>query len=636
MLRNTPVTTKERYLLLATCVWALALPWLLFPEQFPWLTASMTLLLLGVRLGARRWQGRFFPATPLDSFILLYMTFAAISQLFSPAPEPGLPKLFVLIQGMIGYYLAYEWLANAARQEKFTLVLSGALVGIALVGLFTLEWPARQIINLRFITDRLPHLSGAFTVHFNEMAGIIVLLLPFLLATVWRYRRARWRQSAPACLAMILVGSVLLLTQSRAALISLAAAALAFHVWARWPLRYILPVIGAAVLLPGALFLTTSTGHTWLVSLDEISKAGTLNPTSWLVRLEIWRNAAHMLRDYPLFGAGLYAFEPVSRANYPYGLLGPGFNLTHAHNLWLQTGATLGWPALAAMVGLWVTPAYYLWQQGRQQTWARLYGASLTGYLVFNAFDLVGLMQKPGLFVWLTLAGSAALILPATMNGRLFRWWRWLPLFVFLLALPLLPRNLAHNALDQARLAGAPLSPTFTPAQLGTDARRQGLLAYLRGDTAAAQRFWQTDPEAALFLQNQGQLAAFAGNFDQAVVWYDLAIAADPTAVLAYYWRGVAYEFLQNQEQAALNYELAVRHLPQEHLLPSWQTQVYYKWAQVSAAAQNYQVALSAIRAAMQLEPDNAYYYLLLGDILQGMGDVAGANQAYEQAERLR
>ncbi len=635
MLRSVPVPTKERYQLLATCTWVLALPWLLFPGQLPWLTAGMTLLLLGLRLGARRWCRHLFPPTALDSFILLYVTFAAISQLFSPTPETGLPKLFVIIQGVLGYYLTYEWLADPTRQEKFTLVSGGALVGVALVGLFTLEWPARQIINLRFITDRLPHLSGSFTVHFNEMAGIIVLLLPFLLVVVWRYRRARWWQSVPAFSAVILVGGVLLLTQSRAALISLVVTALAFYAWSRWPLRYVLPVIGATGLLLATLFLTTSTGHTWLVSLDEMSKAGTVNPTSWLVRLEIWRNATHMLQDYPLFGAGLYAFDPVSRANYPYALVGPGFNLTHAHNLWLQTGATLGWPGLAALLGLWLTLGYHLWQQGRQQALARLYGASLAGYLVFNAFDVVDLMQKPGVLIWLTLAGGAILI-PTTANGRLSRWWRWLPLFVFLLLLPLLPRNLAHNALDQVRLAGVPVSPTFTSEQLGEDARRQGLLAYVRGDTAAAQRFWQADPEAALFLQNQGQLAAFAGNFSQAVAWYDLAIAADPTAVLAYYWRGVAYEFLGDQKQAAMNYELAVRHLPQEHLLPSWQTQVYYKWAQVSAAAQNYQVALAAIQAAMQIERDNAYYYLLLGDILRGMGDEAGANQAYEQSERLR
>ena len=634
MLKNAPTT--GRYRLLATGAWALALPWLLFPEQIPWLTVGMALLLLGLRLGARRWQGRFFPSTPLDSFVLLYVAFAAISQLFSPTPETGLPKLFVIIQGVTGYYLAYEWLADATRQETFNLAAGGALVGIGLVGLFTLEWPARQIINLRFITTRLPHLSGAFTVHFNEMAGIIVLLLPFLLAAAWRYRRARWRRRVPAFAAVLFVGGVLLLTQSRAALLSLGAAAVAYYAWARWRLRYVLPIIGAAGLLLAALFLTTSTGHAWLVSLDEISKAGTLNPTSWLVRLEIWRNAAHMLHDYPLFGAGLYAFDPVSRANYPYGLLGPGFNLTHAHNLWLQTGATLGWPGLAALLGLWLTPAYYLWQQGRQQTWARLYGASLTGYLAFNAFDVVGLIQKPGVLIWLTLAGGVALIPTAATSGRLFRGGRWLPVIVFCLLLPLLPRNLANNALDQARLAGAPLSATLRPEQLAGDVRRQGLLAYLRDDTAAAQQFWQADPEAALFLQNQGQLAAFAGHFQQAIVWYDLAIAADPAAVLAYYWRGVAYEFLEDEEQAARNYELAVRHLPQEQLLPSWQTQVYYKWAQVSAEAQNYPVALAAIQAALQLEPDNAFYYLLLGDILQGMGDEAGAQQAYEQSERLR
>ncbi|MCA9937375.1 MAG: O-antigen ligase family protein [Anaerolineales bacterium] len=629
---------SPRYWLFSAIIWIVALPWLLFPDQLPWLTAGMALLLVGLRVGARLWQGRFFPPTPLDSFILLYLAFAAISQCFSPVPDAGMPKLFVLIQGVTGYYLIREGVGTPRRQTWLVTGLAGALAVAAALALFTLEWPARQIINLRFLTDRLPHLGGSFTVHFNEMAGLLVLLLPFLLATAWRTRQRPWPQKALACAALVLVGGVLLLTQSRAALISLILAASAAFIWSRRSSRLLPPLLGGAALLVIVLLLASGQGQAWLATLDALSKVGTVTPTSWLVRLEIWRNAAQMLRDYPLFGAGFYAFDATSRANYPFALIGPGFDLTHAHNLWLQTGATLGWPALVTMIALWLTLAHGLWRQGSSQPLARLYGASIVGYLAFNCFDLVGLEQKPGIFVWLAMAGGAALLPPLTAatHPRRTALWRWMPVVTTLLLLPLLPRNLANNTLDQVRLADMPLSPALTAASFTGDARRQGLLAYLRRDLQTAQQFWRLDPQAPLFLQNQGQQAAYAGDYKAAVNWYDMALGVDPTAALSYLWRGVAHETLGEKEQAALDYEFAARYVAQEHLIPPWQPLIYFKWAYASAQNGNNAVALTAIQQAMELEPDNPAYYQLLGDILQALGDTAGAVQAYEKAKTLQ
>ena len=500
---------SPRYWLFSAIIWIVALPWLLFPDQLPWLTAGMALLLVGLRVGARLWQGRFFPPTPLDSFILLYLAFAAISQCFSPVPDAGMPKLFVLIQGVTGYYLIREGVGTPRRQTWLVTGLAGALAVAAALALFTLEWPARQIINLRFLTDRLPHLGGSFTVHFNEMAGLLVLLLPFLLATAWRTRQRPWPQKALACAALVLVGGVLLLTQSRAALISLILAASAAFIWSRRSSRLLPPLLGGAALLVIVLLLASGQGQAWLATLDALSKVGTVTPTSWLVRLEIWRNAAQMLRDYPLFGAGFYAFDATSRANYPFALIGPGFDLTHAHNLWLQTGATLGWPALVTMIALWLTLAHGLWRQGSSQPLARLYGASIVGYLAFNCFDLVGLEQKPGIFVWLAMAGGAALLPPLTAatHPRRTALWRWMPVVTTLLLLPLLPRNLANNTLDQVRQYRY---PDLTVVSL----LWQGWLHHEQGETEKGLKLLQQAiglAEPNHFLQEAGMAHSFQG-----------------------------------------------------------------------------------------------------------------------------
>ena len=63
---------------------------------------------------------------------------------------------------------------------------------------------------------------------------------------------------------------------------------------------------------------------------------------SWTTRLELWRAAGQMLADYPALGAGLYTFYPVTKANYVFQVVGFDSDLRHAHNLWLQAGASFG------------------------------------------------------------------------------------------------------------------------------------------------------------------------------------------------------------------------------------------------------------------------------------------------------
>jgi hypothetical protein len=258
-----------------------------------------------------------------------------------------------------------------------------------------------------------------------------------------------------------------------------------------------------------------------------------------------------MLRDYPVIGAGLDVFDPSSRANYVYQVVSPTFAISHPHNLFLQTGINLGWAGLLTITGLWATIWYGLWQTTApvDEACRRLrttLGVSVVGYLSFNVFDVAAFEQRPGVLIWLILAMATRLIGKSLIHNRYLRMAQLVPALVFaLLCLTsALPRNWANLQLDRARLAAASL-PDGVVGAVKDDSRRRGLFFYLQNDIPRALTAWQADPDAVLFLQNQGQQAYYAGDARTAVIWYTLALQIDASAGSAYPWRGLAYEALQ-------------------------------------------------------------------------------------------
>ncbi|MEW5988796.1 MAG: O-antigen ligase family protein, partial [Chloroflexota bacterium] len=591
---------------LALLAWLLACPWLLFPTLSPTLAAVSLLLLFLVWLARR--PGR--SSTPLDGLIAFYLALTAVAFLASPLPETSLPKLTVLLLGVFGYYLALDWLSpGVARSETghstaglhgLAVVMAAAGAGAALVGLFTVDWPARQVINLRPLTDRLPHLSGPFSLQHNELAHTLLLTLPFAVY-LWQRPAARWqRWLAAGCLALLGLG--LLLAQSRGAIVGLVAATAAWLLWRRISWRALLTWLLLLVLI-GPLLLAglgaAGRWNAWVARLDAASRGGGSNSVNWVSRLEIWRVAGEVLGDYPALGAGLYTFDPVSRANYVYDLVGPDYPLTHAHNLFLQTGVSLGWAGWLALAWLWLTAAYGLWRAGRAADTAttrlvRPFAASLVGYLTLNLVDLLEMGQKPGVLIWLLLAGCVAIGWQAaggrwqgaskstSKNGHLLpatcylppATCHLLPVLLLLLLSPTLPRNLANLRLDRWRLAGRAADPFWLAARLEGDTRRLGLLAFQQGDREAALGYWSADPQATLFLENQGRLAVTAGDLTTAFAWYDLGLTLDPTAARLYFWRGLAHEKAGEPELALADYEAAAGRLAAASLSGEWQGRV--------------------------------------------------------------
>lgn len=609
-------------------LWAAGVPFLLFPWHLPAVTIVVAVMLVGGHVLARAW-----PATVLNLPLLVYLGLSAVALLAAPMPAENLRRLTTLLLGMLGYCGMVSWLAaqnegRALRMAMRTLPFLGA--GVALVGLGTARWPARYLLDLQFLTTRLPHFGGEFSVNHNQLAGTLVLFLPPAILS-WphlRSRAGRWGSGA----AILLMLLVLVLTQSRNGLLSLTLGLAGGLLWQRGRFRILVVLVLLLLVLP--LLLGGLPERLWeplsrsLDWLDGGSKTGSAVDQSWLARLEMWSVAGQLLREYPVLGVGLFEFERASRNIGVYHAVRPNVSFSHAHNLLLQTGAGLGWPGWLAAALLWLVALYHLARATiaapRATRWPGVaLGAALCGYLTFNTFDVLALEQRAGLLVWLLLALTAVFVRVHTPTSGHGGWYRLhlAPIGLLLLLSPWLPRNLAHLQLDRARLAGTPDQLPPASALARDDYRRRGLLYALQGREAAALEVWQQDPEAPLFLAGQGLHAFFQEEDSQtALVWYARALTLDPTMATVYYWQGQAYETLSQGDAALDSYRGAIARGEGQslfgHNLPAlaWERQ-----GRILVQQGEWQAAAKAFSAAVALAPQVADYQQQLEEVQRAL-----------------
>jgi O-antigen ligase len=575
-------------------------------------------------------------AAPLNPLLLVYLVLTLTAFFVSPLPERSLPYLAQAGGGVAGFLVVYAWLDSPARLRGLfqALVLAGG--ALALAGLFLVEWPSQYLFDLRPLLSLLPRPPVPFSIHPNALAGI--LLLPACLAGgVWRLEMSRWRRAWLAA-AILLIALMLALTQSRNAWLALLAAWVAYHLWGRFRFAYLALGLGALIAFPLTVNLLPEQGLTHLergaAFVDNLTKSGEADEPSWLSRLELWRAAGQTLADYPAVGAGLHTFEPASRANYVYAVVSPQFNFTHAHNLFWQTAVNLGFAGLLTAVCLWGVALWGLWSrrppsvseddEGRttndqrslfvlrpspfvsEANWAAVVGAALVGYLWFNLFDLIAWEQLGAIFFWLLLAAALRLgpaqktARPALLAGVCLAVW-----LVLLLA-PSGGANWRRLQLDQARFAQTG-PPSVSPTAFANDARRLGLVYFLRQDAEAAVAAWQADEESVPFLRQQGIAAFYAGEWETAVVWHHLALRLDPTDGLTHYWLGRAYHIQDDPAPALAHYDLALTNLLAS-AAPALLAEIWEARGRVLAQMADWEAAADSFAQAVALFPDNPDY----------------------------
>ncbi|MBI3978898.1 MAG: O-antigen ligase family protein [Chloroflexi bacterium] len=388
-------------------------PLFLFPGGWRTLALLSLPILWGVRWAM---LGSPVPTTPLDRPVLLVLVMVLVGEWATYDLAQSLPKIAGLLWGVGVYYAAVDAMGDRAGWGQGVVALLLAGLGVAGLGLLGTQWPMK-IPGLAPVTDQLPLLirglpgaEGGFNP--NEVGGALIWTIPpgFALALGgWRTRRLGWLAGGGAALFML---AVVLLAQSRGALVGLAAGMLGVGLVVGGR-RLRLAAIGAVVVVALAIAWVgpRQVGERFLDHPERLAAGQSIGLTG---RVELWSRALVAIGDFPITGLGLNTFRVVMPVIYPAPWSSTDRDIGHAHNELLQAALDLGLPGLVAFVSLHTVAGAVLYR-ACQQTEDRFHryalagvGAGLAGHLVYGLTDAIALGAKPGFIFWLLLALAVA------------------------------------------------------------------------------------------------------------------------------------------------------------------------------------------------------------------------------------
>ncbi|NKQ36062.1 MAG: O-antigen ligase family protein [Chloroflexi bacterium] len=401
-------------------------PFLLFPTVSFLATFLALLLIIFIWLAPlflKKWA--LPPATPFDAPLLLFGLMLIVAVLVTADPDLTLPKITGLILGLAVWRFfnragQTEWLVYGATAVYILLGF-----GFIFLGILSANWlykiPAISQILAVLPTGLIALPGNAGGVHPNQLAGTLLFLFPFFLALLlgWIFLH-RGKGGLVLWAALFLVTALLLLlTQSRTGW--LAGLGSVFVVTVLWGLllpraHWLRPFVWGAVilmLLAGIAGIITI-GPERLQSIwdDPGQQTAVGNLGSLGFRQEVWRWGVTAVQDFPFTGTGLGTYRRVVRRFYPINVA-PDYDISHAHNLYLQTALDVGLPGLIIYLALIFLAVVMAWQTAKWSERLRPFAvgflAVLAAFHIFGLTDALALGSKTTLVFWVMLGILSAM-----------------------------------------------------------------------------------------------------------------------------------------------------------------------------------------------------------------------------------
>jgi O-antigen ligase len=315
-----------------------------------------------------RWHYGFYPTTLLETAIVLTVAiFLFESRLAISWRTPfTIPAVLFVLAGVAGVIVSPDhrgalglWRAYIVEPVAFFFVIAAVaqtarrafvlLAGLGVSGLGVAIPNAIVVLQALFNHTLNPALAPPVAIY--QTANAVALFLVPLIAVAGSLlvysRDNRVRLGS----AIFLLGSLpaVLLSLSRGGYVALASVALILALTHRHRLFLVLGLVVAGLAVTRIPPIGSRIGHVVRVSDPYNSLVG---------RFPLWRTTLHMLRDHPIFGAGLSGFaqtlEPYwngtvhDRLIYPHNIL---------LNFWTETGIlgviAFGWILVQAFRTSW-------------------------------------------------------------------------------------------------------------------------------------------------------------------------------------------------------------------------------------------------------------------------------------------
>jgi len=369
----------------------LPIPFLLFSSTFPVWTPLLALAWLAALfilhgISTRRWLSN----TPADLILLGMLAILPLGLWASADRDVTLARTFALIANIALFYAIAIQSENASSHWAGWLILLGGLAFIVLIVPGIHFYPSQKLPFIgRSIYKFIPSIQyfsedkNGFNP--NMAGGLLALFLPPALALSIRNQNLRQRILA-VFVAFILV-IVVLLTQSRGAILaSIIASAIVTGILSK-PLRWLWSVLG----LLSAGFLVVRSDFVVQALYESENTTGVHSLSQ---RMELWNRAIYAGADFPFTGIGLGQFPDTIQKLYPPSNIVLSEEVPHAHNFFLHTLATLGYPGVVLYVAFFLILLAVLIRRIRQASdWRRPLAIGLLGSLA--VFLVHGLVDVP-------------------------------------------------------------------------------------------------------------------------------------------------------------------------------------------------------------------------------------------------
>jgi putative inorganic carbon (HCO3(-)) transporter len=341
------LSLRYRYIALLMYLWFA----LFRPQDWLWIdiTSLRVSLVLGAVLVLPALATGLFPnvTNPMSVGMVLFLACALVTQSVAVRPDIG----WTWIDFMGRLFLASMMLVTLVTTE-------GRLAGVVAVISGSLAFHAAKA-GLAFILGGgmrfADGLAGAF-VDNNGYALGTVMIIPLLIAAgqgaglIYKGRWLPWIHRA-VWVAVPLCVFAVIGTYSRGGFVSLAAAALAFVLLQRRPVRAVAGLVGAVAIV----LLLVPIPKSYVDRLQTMQTYQETGEESALSRWHFWAVGWRMVQDNPL-GIGLRQYEQAyDRYDFSHGRYG---HHRAVHNSHVQVLAEIGYPGAAVWTGMFVFAFY--------------------------------------------------------------------------------------------------------------------------------------------------------------------------------------------------------------------------------------------------------------------------------------
>ncbi|MDX2076088.1 MAG: O-antigen ligase family protein [bacterium] len=476
---------------------------------------------------------------------------------------------FVLGYGLL-WYMASDWLSNK-RLQRETLIDAGIMGGLVIVFFGYLQF------LMAFTQNGDIARVGSLVGNPNSLGAFLLLLLTLIIGRALMLknklgRRLLWVYA-------LLTGALLGITFSRGAWIGMAVSLfilfglnLSPQFWAK--LRPTTSRAKAVWVMGGVVILAVGIGAT-LVLVQSFDLAG----RSLGLRTEIYTNAITIFEQSPITGHGLFTFgrEFAEEQSQP-----PRQPHSHAHNGVLLVMAELGLMGLLLLV-ISVGVVFLIMRQNWREASPQGRSVLAIGIAGSIGFGVHHLLDFPAMMPLIALCGLMPLLLalipenPKPLKMR----WRTMghPMAMAIASIGFIGVGAWSSAIygDYTAILARPFGEDadMTYAQAGD----------------ALQGVIDRDPAMAWYRNQQAYLYGLAGEWEKAIVAYEIFLSQEPSHAIG--WANLAHAYSQLGQ---------------------------------------YDRAIEAQERAVALTSDFYPFRFILGTYLEANGDIERARTVYESA----